>query len=181
MCADVGGGSVRNGERHSLARIPLRWMIRECFEAKTGIIFDANMLRNEVGMNVDFDKMWLKPLPPRLSPRPELKTQHIQPNDDIPSFLSSLWKFVWSAVSFPFILLTSLITGGRKPSVNVEPRPRSPFLDEDVEELQDALSPIYDQLPRQWYWRVLEWIPLHVKKQKALVAQTDNENDYVWT
>ena len=84
-------------------------------------------------------------------------------------------------MSFPFILLTSLITGGRKPSVNVEPRPRSPFLDEDVEELQDALSPIYDQLPRQWYWRVLEWIPLHVKKQKALVAQTDNENDYVWT
>lgn len=35
VCLDVGGGSVPNDTPHSLARIPLRWMVRECFLAKT--------------------------------------------------------------------------------------------------------------------------------------------------
>jgi len=36
---DVGGGSVLNETRNSLARISLRWMIQECFRTKTGIQF----------------------------------------------------------------------------------------------------------------------------------------------
>lgn len=36
--ADVGGGAVRNETRHVLARIPLRWMIRETFRCNTGIL-----------------------------------------------------------------------------------------------------------------------------------------------
>ena len=36
---DVGGGSVKNKTRYSLGRISLRWMVRECFKAKTGILF----------------------------------------------------------------------------------------------------------------------------------------------
>ncbi|KAJ6568236.1 hypothetical protein DFH09DRAFT_1080637 [Mycena vulgaris] len=47
---DVGGGSVQNDTRHSLARIPLRWMIRECFQAQTRIIFDAQHLQ-ELGLD----------------------------------------------------------------------------------------------------------------------------------
>ncbi|KAG6873169.1 hypothetical protein C0995_002018 [Termitomyces sp. Mi166 len=47
---DVGGGSVANGTPHSLARIPLRWMIRECFKAGTGIIFGLEDLRR-VGLD----------------------------------------------------------------------------------------------------------------------------------
>ncbi|KAF7335088.1 hypothetical protein MVEN_02259400 [Mycena venus] len=47
---DVGGGSVGNDMRPSLARIPLRWMIRECFEAKTGMMFNAQRLQ-ELGLN----------------------------------------------------------------------------------------------------------------------------------
>ena len=39
LCTDVGGGSVVNGTRNSLARIPLRWMIWRCFIANTGIMF----------------------------------------------------------------------------------------------------------------------------------------------
>ena len=35
--SDVGGGSIANGTRHSLARIPLRWMLRQCFILRTGI------------------------------------------------------------------------------------------------------------------------------------------------
>ncbi|KAJ7801624.1 hypothetical protein B0H13DRAFT_1672506, partial [Mycena leptocephala] len=42
---DVGGGSVLNGTTHALSRIPLRWMIRECFVTKTGILFKAAKLR----------------------------------------------------------------------------------------------------------------------------------------
>ena len=48
---DVGGGSVRNGTPHSLARIPLRWMIRECFRMETGIIFDGRLLYEELGLD----------------------------------------------------------------------------------------------------------------------------------
>ncbi|KAJ7123421.1 hypothetical protein C8R44DRAFT_620488 [Mycena epipterygia] len=47
---DVGGGSVKNDTRHCLARIPLRWMIRECFKADTGMIFDAQRL-HELGLD----------------------------------------------------------------------------------------------------------------------------------
>lgn len=43
---DVGGGSVPNGTPHTLARIPLRWMIRECFDTKTGIMFHTEGLRS---------------------------------------------------------------------------------------------------------------------------------------
>lgn len=42
---DVGGGSVANDTPHTLARIPLRWMIRECFDTKTGIMFHTEGLR----------------------------------------------------------------------------------------------------------------------------------------
>ena len=42
---DVGGGSVDNDTSYSLARIPLRWMIRECFKTNTGIMFMSDGLR----------------------------------------------------------------------------------------------------------------------------------------
>ncbi|KAJ6511738.1 hypothetical protein DFH09DRAFT_1049688 [Mycena vulgaris] len=47
---DVGGGALPNATRNSLARIPLRWMIRQCFLLDTGILFHADMLRL-VGMD----------------------------------------------------------------------------------------------------------------------------------
>ncbi|KAG5340142.1 hypothetical protein E4T56_gene19446 [Termitomyces sp. T112] len=47
---DVGGGSVANGTPHTLARIPLRWMIRECFKADTGIMFMSESLKT-VGLD----------------------------------------------------------------------------------------------------------------------------------
>ncbi|THH01373.1 hypothetical protein EW026_g1303 [Hermanssonia centrifuga] len=43
---DVGGGSVKNDVDHNLARIPLRWMIRECFRTNTGILFLTKSLRD---------------------------------------------------------------------------------------------------------------------------------------
>lgn len=48
---DIGGGAVRNESRHMLSRIPLRWMIRQCFECDTGILFDMARLA-EHGLDV---------------------------------------------------------------------------------------------------------------------------------
>jgi len=47
---DVGGGSVPNDTPFSLARIPLRWMIRECFKMNSGIMFVSEGLR-KLGIN----------------------------------------------------------------------------------------------------------------------------------
>ncbi|KAF9477867.1 hypothetical protein BDN70DRAFT_913930 [Pholiota conissans] len=60
---DVGGGSVDNDVPHSLARIALRWMIRECFKADTGIMFSAEGLR-EVGIDPHSLYPVVKPRPP---------------------------------------------------------------------------------------------------------------------
>ncbi|EKM53919.1 uncharacterized protein PHACADRAFT_257419 [Phanerochaete carnosa HHB-10118-sp] len=59
---DVGGGSVPNDTRHNLARIPLRWMIRQCFLANTGIRFHTELLKN-VGLDPAMFYPDLKPAP----------------------------------------------------------------------------------------------------------------------
>ena len=41
---------MSNTSRHNLARIPLRWMIRQCFLTNTGIRFHAELLK-EVGLD----------------------------------------------------------------------------------------------------------------------------------
>ncbi|KAJ3746884.1 hypothetical protein EV360DRAFT_1697, partial [Lentinula raphanica] len=61
---DVGGGSVKNSTRHSLARISLRWMIRECFKSNTGIMFNSQRLKS-----AGLDPSTLYPfVTPRLQP-----------------------------------------------------------------------------------------------------------------
>ncbi|KAF9528165.1 hypothetical protein CPB83DRAFT_855015 [Crepidotus variabilis] len=52
---DVGGGAVKNEIRNSLARIPLRWMIRECFRLNTGILFHRDTFK-QVGL--DWTTLW---------------------------------------------------------------------------------------------------------------------------
>ena len=49
--ADVGGGAVPNDDRHKLAQIPLRWMVRQAFACNTGIIFKTKILA-EFGLDV---------------------------------------------------------------------------------------------------------------------------------
>jgi hypothetical protein len=61
---DVGGGSVDNTTRNSLARIFLRWMIRECFKTNSGIMFDRAGL-----LGIGLDPARLEPVVVNL-PRP---------------------------------------------------------------------------------------------------------------
>ena len=107
---------MANDTRYSLARIPLRWMIRECFNAKTGIIFDAHMLKYETGLSI--------------GPGPAFEAP-------------------------PPVLPTSKTPAGNKD----DKKPIDPTGDEPQEELNDALSPIYDQLEEHSYWRAMELIP----------------------
>ncbi len=64
--SDIGGGSVINDTLHSLTRIPLRWMIRECFKAGTGIMFYSDKLR-EIGLDPSSLYPVVLPRPPPLS------------------------------------------------------------------------------------------------------------------
>ncbi|KAI8981357.1 hypothetical protein BD414DRAFT_443685 [Trametes punicea] len=57
---DVGGGSVSDDTPHTLARIPLRWMIRECFRTNTGIRFHGELLKR---IGLDPATLWPVPEP----------------------------------------------------------------------------------------------------------------------
>ena len=103
---------MENGERYSLARITLRWMIRECLKTKTGIIFDAHILKYEIGLDIG-------PGPAFEVPPPVLPASKTPPGD----------------------------------------RPVGPTGDEHQEELNDALSPIYDQLEEHSCWGIVGLIP----------------------
>lgn len=47
---DVGGGNVPDIEHTAIANIPLRWMIDQCFECKTDILFHPLPLKGPVGI-----------------------------------------------------------------------------------------------------------------------------------
>ncbi|KAI8631589.1 hypothetical protein F5Y19DRAFT_424232 [Xylariaceae sp. FL1651] len=74
--ADIGGGAVENESRHMLSRIPLRWMIRQCFECDTGILFDMARLAEQ---GIDVVNLWpkyRKPTKPTTCPPPALMAKY---------------------------------------------------------------------------------------------------------
>ncbi|KAK7440636.1 hypothetical protein VKT23_016984 [Stygiomarasmius scandens] len=128
---DVGGGAVLNDTRHSLACIPLRWMIRECFKTETGIIFDRQTLKD-----IGFDPTSLYPV---VRPRPAPLPLH---EDAVIQYAPSRW-------SWPF---------GSKEQQNSE---NAPVKTEEEHDHDDALAPVYDQLEVGYYsWNLLEIVPV---------------------
>lgn len=74
--ADIGGGAVKNESRHMLSRIPLRWMIRQCFDCDTGILFDMARLAEQ---GLDVINLWPEyraPQKPTAGPSPRLMTKY---------------------------------------------------------------------------------------------------------
>ena len=126
--SDVGGGSVVNNTLHSLSRIPLRWMVRECFKAGTGILFYSDKLC-EIGLDPSSLYPVVLPRPPPFSV--DGHKIRSRSSDLIPNVL-----------------------------------PQSKPL-EEMEELSDALSPIYDQLEINKWWWVLEYLPLPLNHQEG--------------
>jgi hypothetical protein len=140
LLSDVGGGSVPNNTRNALARIPLRWMIRECFKTESGILFDAAALR-DIGLD-----------PSTLSPsfkRPPALVAGDAMIQDIPRPPSWISR------------LLSPPPASDDDSDTIVP----PMGTEEEEDLKDILSPIYDglnMLPAYW---ILEYLPMKIRYQ----------------
>ncbi|KAJ1299796.1 hypothetical protein OPQ81_000695 [Rhizoctonia solani] len=213
---DVGGGSVKNGERYSLARISLRWMVRQCFKCDTGIMFHSNLLED---IGISPESLWPKVLhrppaimsldqiPKSVPSTPPLIERQSEPalpaysrlplpdstndpkfNAGHPGFKDasaldindprhpSARKYTpYDTITDrqhtqlsrrvnpvePYIPIWGIRPGHEIRDLGPESRvEREPFISEEVEDLKDALSPIYDQLTLNWWWWILEFIPI---------------------
>jgi hypothetical protein len=151
-------------------------MIRECFRVESGIIFDANMLKHEVGLDIDSISN-----APFKAPDPlfhETRSLDKPGSGEIKGFffrhiplailtwLSSPIPLVWrKAKRLRLPKDSEVVCASNLHGFQYEHEPR--------EELADAISPIYDQLHLHWYWKLMEYIPWIIKKQSAEVADSD--------
>ncbi|KAJ7482979.1 hypothetical protein B0H11DRAFT_2021670 [Mycena galericulata] len=141
---DVGGGSVDNETVHNLARIPLRWMIRECFKTNSGIMFDCEGLRS-IGLDPDSLYPHVAARPPAL-PVGNLRIKPIPSSKEVSK--------AQAEAALPNYASTEEAAQAKRPS-------------EEELDLQDALCPIYDQLSLAWFWWVLEFLPLKQRYQRS--------------
>ncbi|KAF8662081.1 hypothetical protein AX16_001191 [Volvariella volvacea WC 439] len=146
---DVGGGSVPNETKHSLARIPLRWMIRECFKTNTGILFDPEGLRR-IGLDPDSLYPIVQPRPAPLSLTSTSFIQRIPttPAVDPVRTLELDLKNFSDADSYKGVVDQEQLT-------------------EEQHDLLDGLSPVYDQLSLAPGWWVLEMWPIKQRYQRG--------------
>lgn len=140
-CVDIGGGSVPNGARNSLARIPLRWMIRECFIVNTGIQFHREAFK-EIGLDPSTLYPFVVPRPP-----PLVATE---------SVVAKLRESIHAAEA---------TDGTLTDEVQASPNAACSFKTEESEELGDAVCRLYDQLKLSKSWWILEIIPLRLRAQ----------------
>ncbi|GJJ14558.1 hypothetical protein Clacol_008823 [Clathrus columnatus] len=137
---DVGGGSVGNSSRHNLARIPLRWMIRQCFLTNSGIRFHSDLLRT-VGLDPATIYPEVKERPAALYYSPNLTAPTANTPTELDSSKENLLSFGYNGIH------PTQITS------------------EEEEDLADALCRIYDQLKDAPYWWILELIPMRLRAQ----------------
>ncbi|KAH6910195.1 hypothetical protein BKA70DRAFT_1100963 [Coprinopsis sp. MPI-PUGE-AT-0042] len=137
---DVGGGSVSNETKINLARIPLRWMIRECFKRDTGILFQVEGLR-EIGLEPANLYPVVLPRPPALSATAaDLKVQRrakpppiITKGEELEAMSQHSDDYLYS-------------------------------MTEEEHDLHDVLAPKYDQLKLSWSWRLFEYMPMKFRR-----------------
>ena len=135
---------MSNKTPHSLARIALRWMVRECFKASTGIMFNSSMLK-EIGMDPSTLYPFVKQRPslPPLSPTDRIRKP---PANEIPiRTYNYFWKRTQKAPPEAEADMHTLLTKETR--------------SEEEEDLQDVLCPKYDQLKIKKGWWLLELIP----------------------
>ena len=153
--ADVGGGAVHNNERHMLSRIPLRWMIRQCFECETGVLFNSAALA-EKGLDVQTLFPQYTPLTrPSVEPPPSLLHRYESGSLGPLSRRSSAIETRNASLS-------------RNPFADDQtPHRQIPdMIPEQVEDYFDAMAPINDELVKSyWSWIVLELWPVKVRVQ----------------
>ena len=152
--ADVGGGAVKNVERHKLSHIPLRWMIRQAFECNTGIIFKTKVLAEH---GLDVHTLWPtyeKLTAPLHEPSPSIleKYEELPPRSVRRSKLVPINKHENGE---DFYQLKIFKDGQSKTVEDWTP--------EHVEDFFDAMSPLNDQLIQAPNWWILEFWPVEYK------------------
>jgi hypothetical protein len=156
--ADVGGGAVQNEERHKLAQVPLRWMLRQCFACDTGIIFKTHRLAEE---GIDVHNLWpvyQAPAKPFGSPPPDLMEKYAEGKLGPIARRSTLLAPV--DATDPFGMHKLQIYEDEEKMVH-----RDEWVPEQVEDYLDGLQPINDQLAVAKGWWVLEYWPIKVRVQ----------------
>ena len=190
---DVGGGSVSNDTPHNLARIPLRWMIRQCFLANTGIRFHTHLLRH-VGLDPASLYPIVKERPAEIYATPEnvasLSEKSAAQREFYRARAAARAKGATSkdaaataAAANPFLDPTpSSATGAPAPAIHDRTESNKTLVDspsdptaltvpvlhltEEEEDLLDSVCPIYDQLSLAPGWWILEIIPLRQRYQR---------------
>lgn len=147
--ADVGGGAVPNDERHKLAQIPLRWMIRQAFECDTGIIFKTKVLA-EFGLDVH--TLW-----------PRYERLHVPTHGPPPSFLEKYDKQLpdRSVRRDKLVAIDKWKDG--EDFYHLKGHADEDWTPEQVEDFYDVMSPLNDQLVQAPNWWVLEFMPVQYK------------------
>ncbi|KAH7886401.1 hypothetical protein F5I97DRAFT_1267285 [Phlebopus sp. FC_14] len=140
---DVGGGSVENNTRNSLARIPLRWMIRECFKTNSGILFHRSKFK-KIGIDPATLYPYVQERPPAIYQAPAQIPEPGSPGSTKPLVVAVV-------KNDPTVVTNSAEWA---------------FASEEEEDWTDALSPIYDQLKIAPYWWILEVIPQKIRYQR---------------
>jgi uncharacterized protein (DUF2235 family) len=147
--ADVGGGAVRNETRHVLARIPLRWMIRETFKCNTGILYKRDALA-ETGLDVP--SLW-----------PKVQARHrpvVGPSPSI--FELSKHRELPALTRRPHALKHFIAHGNLDYPTSAG---EADLLPEQVEDYFDAMAPMNDQLVQSRGWWLSEFWPVKIRVQ----------------
>ncbi|KAK4993295.1 hypothetical protein LTR50_000520 [Elasticomyces elasticus] len=168
--ADVGGGAVANEERHMLSRIPLRWMIRQCFECDTGILFRTAALADK---GLDVYKLW--PIynssqKPVVGPSP-MTMERYESGRLAP--ISSRSTTLRTAISKDGENDNTRFSDDEEASSATVPT--TVWLPEQFEDYFDAMAPINDMLTKAKGWWILELWPIKVRVQKKNVSNWEKK------
>ena len=132
-------------------------MIRESFNANTGIIFDACMLRRELGLDMEEGSR-----PTRQPPR---GYSTFAGSNSKGSFLRKVPDTVVRGLGAPFRRVKKKLRKFYTRDLDEPPitsrfgRTGYPSGVEAEEERMDALSPIFDMIKVQPFWRIFEVSP----------------------
>ncbi|CAL1713203.1 unnamed protein product [Somion occarium] len=182
--SDVGGGSVPDGTKYSLANITLRWMVRQVVLSQCGINFDNEALNRARIPNSVFTGVGFPVTPPlsnsnstanpamrQTQLHPEDPTRLViktgssssnqsEPNDD-PALPSSSSSDGANPFSSPKMKEKDLPSAPPALAVEaVESFGTDVNISSIVNDPEDAISPEHDQLKQNPFWWLLEIIPL---------------------
>ena len=166
--ADVGGGAVANDQRHKLSQVPLRWMLRQCFECNTGILFNTEKLA-EKGLDVHtLYPVYTSLRKPVVGPSPKMMEKYES------STLAPLKKRSTHIQTIPEEKelkdkRESEVHGTKFADEVPEDEitePEGEWTPEQVEDYFDAMAPVNDQLVQAKGWWILEAWPIKVRIQR---------------